>query len=657
MYSFNSSPLTPLSSDDSDDNPGNAGFQRGPAFVAFEPGIQRRSLAPSLSMSPMPSSSHRPTRSNPYSGPTATPVRQGPVPAPTPQSGDGYQQDSDLSYTDAPSVFPTLNNPELPATDQQGHQGSGPAVYPQGQQAPHNSFSQPAPNYAPTPPWNQNGSQWIPRAVPDNYTRQGTWAAPPNTPYNIRPAVWGQYQNPSPYTHYGQDTQQRPQTNEPPAVLWNLNNQQNQRPAGNPTPVNQQIPTTQPVVQPVAPLPAVQPSIDVTVNTTPATDTTTPGNATTNITPEQPPIDPLAAKLDEILRRISVLEAPKPPARPPTPDRRTDAQAIAYNQLLDRLAGLEGATSVLQYQLSKKSSSESLAKIKCEEPDQYDGNPDKLETFLNQLELIWASAPSRYRDHNIRIRYTFSRMRKDHAQTWTNIKQPQFMKGEIVWDSWDDFVLELQATFPTEDKRLKAISMVETLRMDPNKHASDFFIQWEKWAPYTGMNDAGLLVFLLKAISPGLRREISHRHDLSSLDTCAKFKDAAVTVDKNWRYNQQITAQAQASTSNTHVRPFTKKAAYSKPSESQTPSANATSTAKPQAAPLPTEAKVLKSGCFNCGSLEHKIAACPIPHKKPKHIVRSCVLGMTVEEVEALSQDLQDDKFYDPDQVFYPDSE
>ncbi|KAF5318293.1 hypothetical protein D9611_014340 [Ephemerocybe angulata] len=358
-------------------------------------------------------------------------------------------------------------------------------------------------------------------------------------------------------------------------------------------------------------------------------------NATQQTTEQQPPVLISAEDLESMLRRIAVLEAPAPP---PPQRPRSDPQAVAYNSLLQRLAAAEGANEVLRNQLndrprqrsrSRERGREALdVKMKPQEPDTYDGTPERLETWLNQLALVWASSPSKFQDTRVRILYTFSKMRGGNAEAWVNVKQPMYLAREIGWDSWDAFIDELRKTFPSENRRIRAIHEVKTMRMDGRKPVQDFFIQWDRWAPFTGMNDAGLLVFLLEAVTSGLRHNMSNRYNLIALDTCEKFKEAAIETDNNWRFNQQLTGQTTGISNPPKLRafkPFEKKSPNDVPKPVTSPATNPPSATK-TTAPLPAEAEALsKKACFNCGALDHKVASCPRP-KKPKHIIRNMVL-------------------------------
>ncbi|KAF5324035.1 hypothetical protein D9611_008304 [Ephemerocybe angulata] len=352
---------------------------------------------------------------------------------------------------------------------------------------------------------------------------------------------------------------------------------------------------------------------------------------------------------------------------------RSDEQAVAYARLMERLDILESRNFSDRLQRRRSTSPVDdpprTRGLRCVEAEEYDGSAAELESWLNQLSLMWVSDPSKWKDHEVRIRYAFSRMRKLSAKSWVDTVMPDFLKGVVTWASWDDFVDTLRAAFPSENRKFKALNAIRTIRMDGRRPVQDFFIEWESHARHTGINYDGLLLFLLDAITTGLRAGIGARYDLASLDTYQKFKEAAISVDQNFRTTQQINARlnplgfrSRADVASSWRNPADKLKGRSTTTPSDTGKKTATPTnataSTSTTADLPTEADKLKRGCYNCGSTAHKIRDCPAPPKKAHHTVRNILLDMSEEQIAQLSEDMQDESFLDKECThFYNDSE
>ncbi|KAF5341624.1 hypothetical protein D9611_002160 [Ephemerocybe angulata] len=352
---------------------------------------------------------------------------------------------------------------------------------------------------------------------------------------------------------------------------------------------------------------------------------------------------------------------------------RNDQQAVAFARMMERLEILESRN--LSDRLQRRRSTSPVDDpprtrgLRCVEAEEYDGSAAELESWLNQLSLMWVSDPSKWKDHDVRIRYAFSRMRKLSAKSWVDTVMPDFLQGVVTWASWDDFVDTLRGAFPSENRKFKALNAIRTIRMDGRKPVQDFFIEWESHARHTGINHDGLLLFLLDAITTGLRAGIGARFDLASLDTYQKFKEAAISVDQNYRTTQQVNARlnplgfrSRADVASSWRNPADRlkgRSPAASPDTGKKQQTNANTSSNTGAtAELPAEADKLKRGCYNCGSTAHKIKDCPLPPKKAHHTVRNILLDMSDEEVHQLSEDMQDDAYLDRECThFYNDSE
>ncbi|KAF6742579.1 hypothetical protein DFP72DRAFT_860358 [Ephemerocybe angulata] len=102
------------------------------------------------------------------------------------------------------------------------------------------------------------------------------------------------------------------------------------------------------------------------------------------------------------------------------------------------------------------------SKAKCVDAEEFDGSPDALESWINQLTLMWLSDPKKWKNHNERIMFAMSKMRKGTAKEWMDAKLPGMETGHVTWNSWQHFLDDIRQSFPSEDRQFKAMTAIKS---------------------------------------------------------------------------------------------------------------------------------------------------------------------------------------------------
>ena len=108
-------------------------------------------------------------------------------------------------------------------------------------------------------------------------------------------------------------------------------------------------------------------------------------------------------------------------------------------------------------------------------PTEFDGNSRrKLETFIVENEILFATSPQRYRTENYKVLTAGSYLKGDPKKWFSNFfLQPEHLRP--VWfHSWEDFKKELRRTWGLEDPEGAAEADLKRLVMSDKDHVAYF---------------------------------------------------------------------------------------------------------------------------------------------------------------------------------------
>lgn len=221
-----------------------------------------------------------------------------------------------------------------------------------------------------------------------------------------------------------------------------------------------------------------------------------------------------------------------------TQSRPEDA---VYNDLLARLTALEeinrdlrlhaaSSPNPLPIGYTKRAKAPSMG-----EPEFFSGEADKLDTFLNQLSLFFASEPPRWTSNHARILYTLGRMRGGQAAAWKDLITASILDQSYPWKTWPSFVEKMRDVFPSRNRRSSATRSIENISMDGRRPVQEFLTKFETFAPLTGFNDLALISIAKKGITRGLLNRMTLKYNVADFETFDQFREAAIDADKNYR--------------------------------------------------------------------------------------------------------------------------
>ena len=127
--------------------------------------------------------------------------------------------------------------------------------------------------------------------------------------------------------------------------------------------------------------------------------------------------------------------------------------------------------------------------LKLKEPDVFNGkDPAKLPIFISQCVQHFFAKPTRYANDRSRVLFAASYLR-DIASAWW---MPNLTRPSLIMDDWQAFTDELYTMFGNKHVQSTAQNALLNLKMKENALASEYLVQFNSHAPYTGWNDAAL---------------------------------------------------------------------------------------------------------------------------------------------------------------------
>ena len=204
---------------------------------------------------------------------------------------------------------------------------------------------------------------------------------------------------------------------------------------------------------------------------------------------------------------------------------------------------LELAEAIMS--LSRKGKSSTSTSTKIRKPDPFDGSdPEKLRTFLVQLNLVFRAEPDSFKYDRDKVNYAVSYL-KGTALEWF---EPDLLKEglhEPAWCSdWDEFKQILEDNFGVYDPIGDAEMKLSVLRMQEDKPCATYLTEFQKLAAQVDWGDAALRHRLYMGLPNRLKNKISEVGKPTSLSGMRRLIQ---TLDhRYWERQEEIKRERRA---------------------------------------------------------------------------------------------------------------
>jgi len=237
--------------------------------------------------------------------------------------------------------------------------------------------------------------------------------------------------------------------------------------------------------------------------------------------------------------------------------------------------------------------------IRIAETDVFDGSPAKVENFLYQCALYFASRVDPPTNSE-RIIYAFSFMKTGSAATWAKRKLDEYLGS--TFPVWTVFAADFRTSFGDVDKQKTAQLKLPKITQG-NASVDDYIVRFEEYEHDTGWNPIGLLPYFKAGLHPSIRKKIYTM--ATPPDTLTGWKTTARTFYRNWLENEAFEAQHRsASSSKSKGKQRAVPSSSNIPSTSHSVASPSTSTVQVKQEQNQTT-KFPKGSCYVCGSRDH----------------------------------------------------
>ena len=269
------------------------------------------------------------------------------------------------------------------------------------------------------------------------------------------------------------------------------------------------------------------------------------------------------------------------------------------------------------------------ARLKVEAPDDFNGKPMSIESFIRSLEFYYLSAGGELTDRE-KVVYALSKIKGTEAcDNWRDLIYQEIASLDGETGTWAEFTEKFRKGFTHIPNAEKAKNELQKISQGKNT-AEEYVTRFKAIAMVSGLDYATWIMFFKKGLTGNLRDKIYNSEIVPGNDTKAHFEEwckKACLLDYNWRLARADWGNANNSTSSgNHGTQKERTATVPKPKITRDPNAMDIDQAKRE------------GRCFGCGEKGHLNRDCP--KKEKRFNVR--ITDWTKEERELIMKQLQD---------------
>src|SRR6201989_389600 len=246
--------------------------------------------------------------------------------------------------------------------------------------------------------------------------------------------------------------------------------------------------------------------------------------------------------------------------------------------------------------------------MKLSDPDKYDGNRSKYDTFVMQLSLKFISRPDIFHTSQAKLAYAGSFLTDDAARWFKpNVKANE----NIDFASYQEFLDGLRAGFADSDEKATAERKLRELRQDGSTSA--YYSKFDSYASPLDWNDAAKLSGFKAGLNDEIKDALSNH--LEQPKTYVEFASYAIQLG-NQLYDRR--QQKRKESSHDKKKKDKKKTDENPPSTVTTVTSTASGT---HPGPMDLSAgkisqeeknrRIKEDLCNYCGDDGHYAATCP----------------------------------------------
>jgi len=201
----------------------------------------------------------------------------------------------------------------------------------------------------------------------------------------------------------------------------------------------------------------------------------------------------------------------------------------------------------------RKDFADKPAKRRTKEPDDFEGNPDKVRAWCRRMTLFFQSNDISKEWERIEMALGKIKGGKDNrAQRWADTQIRKFLPFQKEWkgtsgkldisiminkppfDSWEKMADEMAQFFISTETQTHAIDKLTKLKQG-NRLLEDFRSEFVTWKELSGYNEVALVDLFKKGVHPALARKLVEIGQMRNSDSLDEWYEKALSFERSRR--------------------------------------------------------------------------------------------------------------------------